>query len=172
LPEFKYGYEEDSARVDRLGIYTCHDDHPLGRFVVGNGHTLRDNPKAQGLDIREELIKFYKQTYSANLMKLAIYGKGMCLLVLERNDVVTPLRRAVGHVDQMGGGDVFAGGRQSERTQALPRRHPDCRRVDGMCTRRLFVWHLMRSSCTERGAIPLHPGSTSSGSRLPHPRSV
>jgi hypothetical protein len=108
LPEFKHKYEEDSARVDRLGIYTCHDDHPLGRFVVGNGHTLRDNPKAQGLDIREELIKFYKQTYSANLMKLAIYGKGMCLLVLERNDVVTPLRRAVGHVDQMGGGEMFS----------------------------------------------------------------
>src|SRR5262245_20147429 len=74
--EFKFKYEEDFMRAHRIAGHTCRDGHPLRRFAVGNEKTLRDDPKGQGLDIREELIKFYKATYSSNLMRLVIYGKG------------------------------------------------------------------------------------------------
>lgn len=33
-------------------------------------------PKAKGIDTREELIKFYEEYYSANLMRLVVYAKG------------------------------------------------------------------------------------------------
>lgn len=32
-------------------------------------------PKARGLDTRDELIKFYEKNYSANLMHLVVYAK-------------------------------------------------------------------------------------------------
>lgn len=43
---------------------------------IGNWDTLEVRPKAKGLDTREELIKFYEENYSANLMHLVIYSKG------------------------------------------------------------------------------------------------
>lgn len=44
---------------------------------IGNCDTLELRPQAQGLDTRDELIKFYREYYSANLMHLAVYSKGM-----------------------------------------------------------------------------------------------
>lgn len=43
----------------------------------GSLETLDTEPKKKGLNIREELLKFYDKYYSANLMKLVIYGKGI-----------------------------------------------------------------------------------------------
>ena len=43
---------------------------------IGNWETLEVRPKAKGLDTRYELIKFYEENYSANLMHLVIYAKG------------------------------------------------------------------------------------------------
>uniref|UniRef100_A0A0E0C8H8 Peptidase M16 N-terminal domain-containing protein n=1 Tax=Oryza meridionalis TaxID=40149 RepID=A0A0E0C8H8_9ORYZ len=40
----------------------------------GSWETLETKPKERGLDIRQELLKFY-ENYSANLMHLVVYGK-------------------------------------------------------------------------------------------------
>jgi len=40
---------------------------------------LEVKPKEKGIDTRNELIKFYEENYSANLMHLVVYGKGMVL---------------------------------------------------------------------------------------------
>jgi len=50
--------------------------HPFSRFSTGNLQTLRDDPKKQGLNVRDELIKWYNAHYSANVMKLCVLGKG------------------------------------------------------------------------------------------------
>jgi predicted Zn-dependent peptidase len=35
-------------------------------------------PRSKNQDPREELLKFHKKYYSANIMALAVLGKGMC----------------------------------------------------------------------------------------------
>ncbi|GMN54728.1 hypothetical protein TIFTF001_023858 [Ficus carica] len=42
---------------------------------VGNWDTLEVRPKEKGLDTRHELLKFYEENYSANLMHLVVYAK-------------------------------------------------------------------------------------------------
>jgi hypothetical protein len=44
---------------------------------LGNWDTLEVKAKEKGLDTRHELIKFYDAHYSANLMQLVVYGKGL-----------------------------------------------------------------------------------------------
>nr|XP_023922897.1 insulin-degrading enzyme-like 1, peroxisomal [Quercus suber] len=51
------------------------EGHPYHKFSTGNWDTLEVRPKAKGLDTRHELIKFYEENYSANLMHLVIYAK-------------------------------------------------------------------------------------------------
>lgn len=66
-------------------IYVIHSylvkHDPLSSILaLGNWNTLEVTPKAQGLDTRQELLKFYKEKYSANLMHLVAYGRGMCFI--------------------------------------------------------------------------------------------
>ncbi|GFY98227.1 insulinase (Peptidase family M16) family protein [Actinidia rufa] len=42
---------------------------------AGNWDTLEVKPKARGVDTRHELLKFYEENYSANLMHLVVYAK-------------------------------------------------------------------------------------------------
>ncbi|XP_068308397.1 insulin-degrading enzyme-like 1, peroxisomal isoform X2 [Pyrus communis] len=65
----------DGRRLKWLQKHLSSADHPYHKFSTGNWETLDVRPKAKGLDTREELIKFYKQYYSANIMHLVIYGK-------------------------------------------------------------------------------------------------
>lgn len=46
-------------------------------MCVGSWDTLEVKPKERGIDTREELLKFYSENYSANLMHLVIYSKGV-----------------------------------------------------------------------------------------------
>lgn len=50
--------------------------HPYCHFGTGNLETLSEQPKQLGLDIRDELLKFHDNYYSANIMKLCIFGRG------------------------------------------------------------------------------------------------
>ena len=50
-------------------------DHPFGRFATGDLSTLRDAPIEAGIDIRKELLAFHAKYYSANQMRLCIYGR-------------------------------------------------------------------------------------------------
>ncbi|KAE8733430.1 hypothetical protein F3Y22_tig00001290pilonHSYRG00001 [Hibiscus syriacus] len=47
---------------------------PFG-FFFWNWDTLDVKPKAKGVDTRQELLKFYEEKYSANLMHLVVYSK-------------------------------------------------------------------------------------------------
>jgi insulysin len=49
-------------------------DHPHSKFFTGNKQTLLEDTKKAGLNLREELIQFYNQHYSANQMTLAVVG--------------------------------------------------------------------------------------------------
>jgi insulysin len=49
-------------------------DHPLNSFSTGNLETLGKVPESRGTNIRDLMIEFYKKHYSANLMRVGIYG--------------------------------------------------------------------------------------------------
>ncbi|KAH7853477.1 hypothetical protein Vadar_002882 [Vaccinium darrowii] len=44
-------------------------------IVVGNWDTLEVKPKTRRLDTRHELLKFYEENYSSNLMHLVVYAQ-------------------------------------------------------------------------------------------------
>ncbi|XP_027771956.1 insulin-degrading enzyme-like 1, peroxisomal isoform X3 [Solanum pennellii] len=65
----------DGHRVYQLQKHLSSKDHPYHKFGTGNWDTLEVQPKARGLNTRQELLKFYKENYSANLMHLVVYAK-------------------------------------------------------------------------------------------------
>ncbi|RLN36220.1 zinc-metallopeptidase, peroxisomal [Panicum miliaceum] len=65
----------DPWRMSQLQNHLCDENHPYHKFGTGNWDTLEVKAKEKGLDTRLELIKFYDSHYSANLMKLVVYGK-------------------------------------------------------------------------------------------------
>ncbi|CAF2059202.1 unnamed protein product [Brassica oleracea var. botrytis] len=65
----------DSWRLRQLQKHLSRDDHPYHKFSTGNMDTLHVRPEAKGVDTRSELLKFYDEHYSVNIMHLVIYGK-------------------------------------------------------------------------------------------------
>jgi secreted Zn-dependent insulinase-like peptidase len=70
--EYTSKFKSDGRRVLYAGKQVMNPDHPYARFAVGNNETLADR---DGSSIRDELIRFYKEHYSANIMALAVLGK-------------------------------------------------------------------------------------------------
>ncbi|KAG6546103.1 hypothetical protein Mapa_012509 [Marchantia paleacea] len=68
-------HKSDIHRFYQLECHLTSRDHPFHKFSTGNIHTLEEIPKANGIDTRAEMLKFYQDHYSSNLMCLAIYGK-------------------------------------------------------------------------------------------------
>ncbi|XP_075101530.1 insulin-degrading enzyme-like 1, peroxisomal [Nicotiana tabacum] len=68
----------DGHRVYQLQKHLSAKDHPYHKFGTGSWDTLEVQPKARGLNTREELLKFYEENYSASLMHLVVYAK-VCL---------------------------------------------------------------------------------------------
>ncbi|KAJ7972217.1 insulin-degrading enzyme-like 1, peroxisomal [Quillaja saponaria] len=64
----------DAWRMNQLQKHLTAESHPYHKFSTGNWDTLEVQPKAKGLDTRHELIKFYEENYSANLMHLVVYS--------------------------------------------------------------------------------------------------
>lgn len=73
--ENKKNLQNDTWRLYQLDKSLSNPQHPYHKFSTGNLQTLGEVPGSQGVDVREELLKFYKESYSANLMKLAIIGR-------------------------------------------------------------------------------------------------
>ena len=69
--EYISNVRDDGRRIFSALRQAFHPDHPLTNFVVGNEETLADRP---GNDIRQEMIDFYKRTYSSHLMNLVLVG--------------------------------------------------------------------------------------------------
>lgn len=65
----------DAWRMNQLQKHLSAEDHPYHKFSTGNWDTLEVRPKSKGVDTRQELLKFYEQNYSSNLMCLVVYGK-------------------------------------------------------------------------------------------------
>eukprot|EP01034_Spumella_vulgaris_P021908 gene21909-27985_t len=69
---------EDSFLGQAFAVFSkslVRPDHPLNSFSTGNLETLSTAPLSRGVNTRDVVIDFYKKHYSANLMKLVIYGK-------------------------------------------------------------------------------------------------
>uniref|UniRef100_M4CKB4 Insulin-degrading enzyme-like 1, peroxisomal n=1 Tax=Brassica campestris TaxID=3711 RepID=M4CKB4_BRACM len=65
----------DGWRMRQLQKHLSKEDHPFHKFSTGNMDTLHVKPQAKGVDTTSELIKFYEEHYSANIMHLVVYGK-------------------------------------------------------------------------------------------------
>jgi secreted Zn-dependent insulinase-like peptidase len=50
-------------------------DYPYNTFGTGNLTSLKEEPTAKGLDVREAFMKFHDAYYSSNLMKLVVLGR-------------------------------------------------------------------------------------------------
>lgn len=74
--EHKKNRQQDSWRMFQLEKSLSNPNHPYCHFGTGNLETLFENPKRNGQDIREELLKFHDSYYSANIMKLCVLGRG------------------------------------------------------------------------------------------------
>ena len=66
----------DAWRLSQLDKSTSNPNHPYSKFGTGNKETLDTIPKERGIQVREELLKFHKKWYSANLMSLVVLGQG------------------------------------------------------------------------------------------------
>ncbi|SCU84320.1 LAFA_0D09318g1_1 [Lachancea sp. 'fantastica'] len=73
--ENKKNVQSDLWRLYQLDKSLTSDKHPFHKFSTGNLKTMGSIPSSNGLDIREELLKFYNSSYSANLMKLCVLGR-------------------------------------------------------------------------------------------------
>ncbi|KAK1946180.1 Insulin-degrading enzyme [Phytophthora citrophthora] len=67
--------QDDSWRINQLERGLGNHKHPYHKFGVGNKETLSTTPAEKGIDVRDALLKFYKEFYSASIMKLVVYGK-------------------------------------------------------------------------------------------------
>lgn len=73
--EFELHFDSDSAKSERVNRETCDQSHDSAKFGTGNRKTLKEDPEAQGIDVRERLLEFYSKHYSANVMTLCVLGK-------------------------------------------------------------------------------------------------
>ena len=70
--EYSSKLKDDGRRIYAATQQAMNPEHPASRFAVGNLDTLaNDKPGA----LRNDLISFYQNNYSANRMRLVILGK-------------------------------------------------------------------------------------------------
>ncbi|XP_006630449.2 insulin-degrading enzyme isoform X1 [Lepisosteus oculatus] len=65
----------DAWRLFQLEKATGNPSHPFSKFGTGNKLTLETRPSKEGIDIRQELLKFHSTYYSSNLMALCVLGR-------------------------------------------------------------------------------------------------
>lgn len=72
--ENKKNLQNDLWRMYQLDKLTSNPKHPYNGFSTGNYHTLQEEPAERGKDVRDILLDFYRNEYSANLMSLVVLG--------------------------------------------------------------------------------------------------
>ncbi len=70
--EYVSKLKSDGRRMLDARKRAMNQDHPGARFAVGSNETLADR---DGSAIRDELIEFYREHYSAGIMRLAVVGR-------------------------------------------------------------------------------------------------
>jgi len=103
--EFQMGHTQPWWRYIGIMNMSANPEHPF-HVAVGNNKILRDEPKARGIDLYEEMKKLYESCYSANGMTLCVIGKQSAAeletIVKERfgpvvnKNVTMPIGNAVG----------------------------------------------------------------------------
>ncbi len=83
--EFKMKLQDDTRRFYQVHKETVNPAHPFAKFSVGNASTLADRPEQP---VRDELLAFYQQQYSANLMTLVVVAPQP---LAELTELVCPL---------------------------------------------------------------------------------
>ncbi|EST05004.1 Peptidase M16, N-terminal [Kalmanozyma brasiliensis GHG001] len=73
--EHKKNLQSDMWRGFQLDKTLSDPSHPYSQFGTGSYQTLWEDPKSKGMDVRDELLKFHDQYYSANVMKLVVLGR-------------------------------------------------------------------------------------------------
>lgn len=73
--ENKKNLQSDMWRLYQLSKSLSNKQHPYHKFSTGNLSTLKDGPSSQGIEVRDEFMKFHAEQYSANRMKLVILGR-------------------------------------------------------------------------------------------------
>lgn len=67
--------QNDGWRFCQVDRETSLPEHPYNRFTVGNKTTLSEIPASKGIDIREAVMQFHKDHYSANIMTVVLLGR-------------------------------------------------------------------------------------------------
>ncbi|XP_053207370.1 nardilysin-like [Panonychus citri] len=73
--EFLNSLNDDECRTDSLFATLVLPDHDLYKFSFGNAKSLVDEPKAKGINLNEEVVKFWTQHYHASNMSLVVQGE-------------------------------------------------------------------------------------------------
>ncbi|KAL4440115.1 hypothetical protein ABPG75_003116 [Micractinium tetrahymenae] len=72
--EFAGVLQSDACRALQLRCHTARDGHLFRKFGWGNKKSLVEDPAAAGIDVRQELLKYYREQYSAERMNLVVLG--------------------------------------------------------------------------------------------------
>ncbi|ORX66383.1 hypothetical protein DL89DRAFT_270291 [Linderina pennispora] len=72
--EFNGLTSNDMWRAFMISKRLCNPNHPFSRFCVGTIDTLQGEAERRGADLRAEMIKFYEQYYSSDIMRLVVYS--------------------------------------------------------------------------------------------------
>lgn len=79
--EYQSKLGSDGWRIRSAQRQAMNPAHPAARFNIGSRETLADRP---GDPVREDLIAFYEQHYSADLMTLVVLGREPLVQLRER----------------------------------------------------------------------------------------
>ncbi|KAF2617855.1 hypothetical protein F2Q68_00038417 [Brassica cretica] len=71
--EFNQALQNDACRLQQLQCYTSAKGHPFNRFSWGNKKSL-SGAMENGVNLRECIMKLYKEYYHGGLMKLVVIG--------------------------------------------------------------------------------------------------
>ncbi|PIA13626.1 hypothetical protein COEREDRAFT_83334 [Coemansia reversa NRRL 1564] len=72
--EFRSDVQKDLKRRVRIAQTTCSSNHPYSRFHGGNNASLQGAASRLGLNLREEMVDFFVDNYSADIMNLVVVG--------------------------------------------------------------------------------------------------
>lgn len=73
--EHKKNLQSDTWRLFQLDKNLSNPDYPYNSFGTGNLVSLKEEPTAKGLNVRDAFMKFHETYYSSNLMKLVVLGR-------------------------------------------------------------------------------------------------
>ncbi|CAN7139118.1 unnamed protein product [Brassica rapa subsp. narinosa] len=72
--EFNQALQNDACRLQQLQCHTSTKGHPLNRFAWGSNKKSLSGAMENGVDLRECIVKLYKEYYHGGLMKLVVIG--------------------------------------------------------------------------------------------------